>query len=587
MRKFLLLTVMMCGWSLAHATNCALRAGASSATVQAALKAMGTNTCTGTTNGSTVSVGAGSYNTTALLSIPCPSNPATIIGAPLASSGSKSTITIPGTSYTYPGPVESWTTDPFQSIFVSSLATTWQITLPRNRCTTSITIVNLEFNGNQPSSGGGGSIYFPQSGGSNVTLINDYFHGSWANVTSGHSFDAQVYIDGFNTNGGNVWTNVTISWNSFGSSTDCNPIMTLGSYQGGDYGGNGGNCDGLAVHSSLTNFNFTNNAVYHMEQCIKGFLGGNAVPNVYNVINSHMDYNDCNQAHRNPYEMQLAPQSLTVSYNSMHDMIVPGWAGWMFSGPQQPTYNAMSNVFISNTGVTNCPGSGCVSFPPAACECWGSGTVGNNLAQGIMGAAVQWGYPGIGLGPITISNNTFQMKEGIYAIAEYSGLTANQSGNVQTTTVSTETSVAPTISPASGSQSFPLTVTLTDAGYTSGALPQGNTGIWYTTDGSSPVPGAGTAKYAFTGQTIVVSAAGTVKAVGMWGAANQPTSYASGYGFVPSSVVTATYTRGRTPTAATPVLSPTNGSNSSSSAPPPSISGTLQTRKGNLQKTLR
>ena len=36
-------------------------------------------------------------------------------------------------------------------------------------------------------------------------------------------------------------------------------------------------------------------------------------------------------------------------------------------------------------------------------------------------------------------------------------------------------------------------------------------------------------------------AAATVKAVGMWGAANQPTSYPSGYGFVPSSVVTASY----------------------------------------------
>jgi hypothetical protein len=76
------------------------------------------------------------------------------------------------------------------------------------------------------------------------------------------------------------------------------------------------------------------------------------------------------------------------------------------------------------------------------------------------------------------------------------------------------------------------TVTLTDNG--------SNTGIWYTTDGSTPVPGQGTAQLYKT--PFVVSATTTIKAVGMWGTANQPKSYPAGYGYVPSAVVSATYT---------------------------------------------
>ena len=71
-----------------------------------------------------------------------------------------------------------------------------------------------------------------------------------------------------------------------------------------------------------------------------------------------------------------------------------------------------------------------------------------------------------------------------------------------------------------------------------------NTGIWYTTDGSTPVPGSGTAQYIASGGTIAVSTTTTVKAVGMWGAQNQPTSYPSGYGYAPSAVISATYTAG-------------------------------------------
>jgi hypothetical protein len=82
--------------------------------------------------------------------------------------------------------------------------------------------------------------------------------------------------------------------------------------------------------------------------------------------------------------------------------------------------------------------------------------------------------------------------------------------------------------------------TLTDTGDQSGLGPQGNTSIYYTTDGSTPVPHSGTT-HLYTGP-FPITATTTVNAVGMWGAANQPASYPSGYGYVASSVVSATYT---------------------------------------------
>jgi regulation of enolase protein 1 (concanavalin A-like superfamily) len=110
-------------------------------------------------------------------------------------------------------------------------------------------------------------------------------------------------------------------------------------------------------------------------------------------------------------------------------------------------------------------------------------------------------------------------------------------GNVETESLSAQTSSSPTILPApSGNYSAAITVTLADAGNTSGVGPQGNTRVFYTTDGSTP----STSSKLYTAP-FAVQPGTTVKAIGMWGAANQPTSYAAGYGFVPSSVVAAVY----------------------------------------------
>jgi hypothetical protein len=84
-------------------------------------------------------------------------------------------------------------------------------------------------------------------------------------------------------------------------------------------------------------------------------------------------------------------------------------------------------------------------------------------------------------------------------------------------------------------------ITLTDPGFTSGPGPQGNTSIYYTTDGSDPVPGSGTRKL----YTVpFAKSQGMVKAAGLYGSGGTnpqtwPTTYPAGYGYVPSAVVTA------------------------------------------------
>ena len=60
-----------------------------------------------------------------------------------------------------------------------------------------------------------------------------------------------------------------------------------------------------------------------------------------------------------------------------------------------------------------------------------------------------------------------------------------------------------------------------------------------------------------TSCNIAVAAAGTVKAIGMWGQGANTYSYPSGYGFVPSSVASATYTGTSPPTLNSVTLSTT------------------------------
>ena len=135
-------------------------------------------------------------------------------------------------------------------------------------------------------------------------------------------------------------------------------------------------------------------------------------------------------------------------------------------------------------------------------EAWGLGAIyNNNLIQGLGSpGGIAWCYGMSNNG--TIENNTVQGPNydpgplpfgGTGYIGNESSSSGscgpagtwlpNVSGNVTGATVNTVTSVAPTISPSSGAQTYPLTVTITDPGYTSGPQPLGNTWIYYTLDG--------------------------------------------------------------------------------------------------------
>jgi hypothetical protein len=206
--------------------------------------------------------------------------------------------------------------------------------------------------------------------------------------------------------------------------------------------------------------------------------------------------------------------------------------------------NGSNNVVLFNT---NAGSSGRYGY---GMEAMGAQAVYNNIL--LQATNSPSAGPGLayGRGPVaSMSNNTVQgffggayiVNEGLGGGAGLDDTPASLTGNVTGPNVTPFASVAPSVSPAGGNQSYPLTVTLNDPGFSSGSLPLANTGIWYTTDGSTPVPGSGAAQRLDSGGTFVLPAAATVKAVGMWGAANQPASYPSGYGFVPSNVVTITY----------------------------------------------
>jgi hypothetical protein len=210
-----------------------------------------------------------------------------------------------------------------------------------------------------------------------------------------------------------------------------------------------------------------------------------------------------------------------------------------------PTNRIENNVVFNSLGSLG-------TTTPIAIEMQGAPQIRNNLVQGDFCHAVAYGNS---FGGAAVTNNTFQGhymstgakclfgKASLYNI-ENATTTPMLSGNETGETPSAIASSAPTISPASGNQIFPLEVTFTDSGRIPRPVPQGNTGIWYTTDGSTPVPGSGTARYIASGGKIRLPEPATVKAVGMWGTPPQPTSYPPGYGFVPSGVITVEYASG-------------------------------------------
>jgi hypothetical protein len=410
-------------------------------------------------------------------------------------------------------------------------------------CSTAASVEYLEFDGGQPSPDGGQILYFP-SGTSNMTVSHNYFHGNQGNAVNPEFNDSLVYFDG-NANSP-VSNDDSVTWNIFGGPTtnDCSNLMKNYSYSG--LGGNGGMCNGLGLHNGFENLLVENNIFQYMEQGMKVY------EHTGQCVNCVIEYNDYNNIHRINFETQAdiggsQPTSMLIRYNSIHDQYYTNYGAWGFSSANGCTTGCVTNtdynVIINNVLAT---GS---EYTPGAIEVWGSpGTTSNyNLIQGYWANGIMTSYTG----EFTYNYNKICMKYGgsptppgrggyfnLETSNPHKGVPAYIGNTVTASATCAQTSTTPMIAPAGGSFTGPQEVTF----YNPGTDINANTGIWYTTDGTTPVPGSGTAKYIASGGSITLSSSATVRAVGMWGAGNQPTSYPAGYGYVPSPVVSADYT---------------------------------------------
>jgi uncharacterized protein YjdB len=522
MKKLLFCIVWVLSCITAYATTFTVNASQSTATIQGVIS--------GASIGDTVSFSAGTYSLTAQLTLKC--------------------------GVTYTGPAVT----PATAILNGSgsgvgqgngLFTLFSNSNLSNPCTQQTTIEYLAFQAVQTG-------IFVQTSYTNLLIQ----HNQCISIPGLTSQTACMVFESGNTtsNTASILTNSTITNNQLGDSNSCiSPTNVMADTDSPeDFEGA---CNGIVFFTSINGLTITNNHFLHVSEGVhincpnyanQEFAceppGGALTQNIV------VEFNDFAQIHRIPWEEQ--PQQSTghiFEFNSFHDWLNPYFGSFgvsfacCYNGTTAPFFNASNNVILFNVVPLDNTSGGRYGFGMEAAG--HLATYNNELLQ-----AGPWNSSGSGMaygcGPVaSMSNNTVQGIgwQGQYIVNESGGhfpcgtdtTPASLTGNVTGTTVSTVPSVAPTISPSGGARSSPLTVTLTDAGYTSGSQPLGNTSIWYTTDGTTPVPGQGTA----TVYTLPfnVSLPATVKAVGMWGTGANPTSYASGYGFVPSAVVTANY----------------------------------------------
>jgi Bacterial Ig-like domain (group 2) len=440
-------------------------------------------------------------------------------------------------SLTYAGPVATPATAE-----ITTSTPNIKLTTMYGGCTTGTTAIEyLQFNGAAP-------LYLDPSNYSNIVFEHNQITSLPAEESCGQACEALL----FDGNNNNSYSNITIEYNTFGDSNSCTAGVNV----------DDGSCAGILVGASaVTNFVVKYNIIQHVQEGIHFYNVNYVVGNkTAQCDGCDIEFNYFNQIHRIALEFQtnVINHQAIISNNVFGNPLNPYYNTLTLSAPccqYSNTFGSPSNVVPSNQLTNNVEINtlGSSNSSPYGFEMAGNGTnANNNIIQGSFCNGFVWSF---GAASWTIQNNTIQgsqMASGgtcptspipSSPISAESGGTYSPvlSGNVMGATPAAITSMAPTISPASGSRSFPLTITLADPGYTSGSQPLGNTGIWYTTDGSTPVPGTGTAQYLASGGTFVLNAAATVKAVGMWGAWNQPTSYPAGYGFMPSGVVTTAY----------------------------------------------
>ena len=478
-------------------------------------------TSSGAKSGDTIQFAAGTYSLTATLNMPCNvtitgpiSTPATAILVPTF-------VDQPIFNFKdctgSPSTVQYFNFTKTQSLKYNLDPGTWG----------GIVIANNQFTGLQ--------AHLPTGTGGTAGPACDSGTGSQGNCDSaGDTAVTFTNTTGAACPGCSFLTNTLIMNNQFGDATSCTTPADVVDGAGFDYGGN---CAGIQFYTAINGVSVAYNKFIHLEEgfhVLCGPVGGTdcSGTTAWTMTNFTVDYNDFNGIHRFGAEMQLQGGGGNhFDHNSFHTPTSP-WA-WTF-GVSNACCAGLNGSVITSPGMTNIDNV-IISETPAtsgnyigmADEAWGTGAqYTNNVVQGNWQNGFEWAYITGG----SISNNVVcgaQMSAAGTLIHQETtpptSAAPTQIGNTTGATCTAQTTVAPSVS-------------LSGATFTMAS--SGNTSIWYTLDGSTPVPGKSTLYTA----PVTVTTTTTVKAVSMWGAANQPTSYATGYGYVPSPVTSATYT---------------------------------------------
>jgi hypothetical protein len=328
---------------------------------------------------------------------------------------------------------------------------------------------------------------------------------------------------------------VTIHDNTFGDASSCTAVFASGKDEGGY-------CAGIITHTGfIQDLEILRNQFIHLEEGIHLLQLAEWKPGdpSSGCLSCVIDYNSVVNYHRIGIEIQVHTRdTMLIRHNAVIEPLGAYYGTFAVSlaccqwSPIQgvPGYSP-SLLFDDNVLIATVPGYQC---PPYGVEFWGQGAKGtNNLVEGLFCNGFTWGY---GAGSWAINNNyicgpNFASGGGYISNQQHQNNPPAQAGDVTEPACSARASVAPTIYPRDGAFEGTEVISLSDSG--------SNTNVWYTTDGSIPVPGSGTAQIYTRPLTIVKST--VVKAVGMWGAPNQPISYPPRYGYVPSQVVTASF----------------------------------------------
>jgi hypothetical protein len=349
-------------------------------------------------------------------------------------------------------------------------------------CTVPQTIQDVEWNGGSPNPNGGQFLHMV-SGSQNFSLRNSYMHGNNCGAYCGDRNAGLVYIDNSGTLGPGECNNCVFNYNDFQQ------------------------YDRIAIEAQAN-------------------WGGPSSPTL-----------------------------MYIQYNSFHNLLNPHQQDFDISMANGCAYGFNTSGMIDcvnhmdyNTTVATTPAVGCGDV---GYEFWGGigSTANGNFWSGTYQCVTIVYAPS---GQFTANNNTAYVGGssngcGINNMSSEDGpnFSPSCSGNVSGSNSGTISSVPPVLS-ASGST---VTISNTMVSSPNGSNPgrDSNTTFWCTADGSTPSPGgSGSTPYwagaaSQTVGTIATTGSGTVKCIGMWGAPNQPYSYDSGYGYVPSAVVSVDY----------------------------------------------